>query len=576
MSADPCLELNQYSCGNWRNDQPEGHYKFYSVEEKLNYEVDKEFVDYFSNERALRNKPKFVRKANDFYKSCEANPEFNAMFYVKWLKKYEKIKWALLVPQYADDGVDAVAVDANDADYDWLYVLAVARKYGMNDIFIQQTLINKGQSSPQLMLHLSRNTEQYGLQRINEYYATPINNTLDIPAGSKDFMDYFNEAMDFEYLLKEVEIKENQENQVLKVKDLPYPWLKRYLKVILDNQLLNEEMEVAITNMSYFEALNKLIKEYKSDFLSRYVEIRFLVYLYRPRYWSCIQLTRSLMPMAMHWIYVDLHPIPELEFQEIQEMFDKIEQNINQTLHEDDRKVVPKESFSKLNSLKLKIGNLPRQDTVKTLEAYYSSLKLNPYHFFSNHLQLLKLYFDFNQRTTLDNEWRANPQKFFDISEKFRDLKELNSHYLPTINVLLLPSYFLRPPIYHPYFEDIYKYSSLGYVLGSGIYRTLEIPDIIENEQNLLVDIGGVAASFRTFFSAATNAPQISLKEEFLKLLTPQQLFIINSMQRQCSIFSSSPGSVYKWTKFLPEVSSAFNCKFYSFMQEYSLMKDYK
>lgn len=578
VARDPCLEFNSYSCASWWPKQPQDQYDYMSVRDKIKYVANREFQDYFANEKLLKNKPKFVRQAYNFYKSCQANPELNAMHYVKWLKKYEHIKWALLAPQkpvhnadynYEEDGRDDTDNDDDDdnsEEYDWLNVLTVARKYGMNDIFIQETLASWGPNNEFLMIHLSRNTQKYGFQRLVDVYVVDINKTIEIPSGKKDIMDYYNEVMDFETRLKDIEIKEvNQTEEVLQLKDLPFEWLRRYVKLILNNDKLNDEMLVKLSHRAYFEALDKLIKEYRPARLSRLVEMRFLAYLYQHHNLPCIQLTRSLLPMAMSWIFEDLHPLTGEDHQEIQKIFNQTLKYINQTLFEVEPKdTIPAETLRKLSNLKLKIGNLPRQDTVKILEAYYSNINLNPYHYFSNHLQLLKLYTEFNQKTTLATEWSKNPEIFFDISESIPEFDELYINYIPSINVLLLPSYYLIPPIYHPYYENVYKYSSLGTILAWGILSSLQIP------QNILVHIGSLKAAYHALFSGDGDSRAISADHKIIETplqnLTQQQLFFVNSMYLDCS-WSSKTAYSTKWAKYVPEFVTAFNCTYYGFMQ---------
>ncbi|XP_058974985.1 uncharacterized protein LOC101889416 [Musca domestica] len=558
---DPCLEFHSYSCAGWWPKQPQDQFDYMSVRDKIKYVANREFQDYFSNEKLLKSKPRFVRQANNFYKSCQANPELNVMHYIKWLKKYEHIKWALLAPQkpvfiadynYEEEGGDGGdnADDDDDDDYDteeydWLHVLAVARKYGMNDIFIEESLASTGPNKEFLIMHLSRNTQKYGFQRLMNGNVYQINKTIEIPPGKKDMIDYYNEVMDFETRLKDIEIKEtNHTEEVLQLKDLPFEWLRRYVKLILDNDKLNEEMLVTLSHRSYFEAVDKLIKEYRPARLSRLVEMRFLVYLYQQHNIPCIELTRSLLPMAMSWIFEDLHPLSQDEHNEIQQIFNQTLKYLNQTLVEVEPKhTVPAETLRKLGEIKLKIGNLPRQDTVKILEAYYSNINLNPYHYFSNHLQLLNLYTEFNQKTTLASEWNKNPEIFFDISEGMPKFDELYTRYLPSINVLLLPSYYLIPPIYHPYYENIYKYSSLGTILASGILSSLEIPGINEKDQNMLAHVGSLKAAYHALFSPDHGSPiseDRTIIETQLQNLTQQQLFFVNSLYRDCSWSSGS------------------------------------
>lgn len=68
-----------------------------------------------------------------------------------WLQENLNVTWALLGDEDGDgDGDDA-------ATYDWIHTLATMRRYGMNNIFVEESVAAKNLLEPsKKILHLKK------------------------------------------------------------------------------------------------------------------------------------------------------------------------------------------------------------------------------------------------------------------------------------------------------------------------------------------------------------------------------------------------------------------------------------
>ena len=236
------------------------------------------------------------------------------------------------------------------------------------------------------------------------------------------------------------------------------------------------------------------------------MQTRFLRYLHANvpddfSEFNCISSTRRFMPTAMHWFYEYNHPLILNEYNTIFNIFNQIRQQFYNTLQKN------KHGFnirlvnylqSKLTLMKLKINNIPRVNTVATLEKFYQDLDLNETDFYGNHLKLLRFNFKAHQ-ALLDI---SKTVLGFTYLESAKFATGTSPYFREDVNTIFIPLTLLQPPIYNWHLDDVFKYSSLGFLIAHEMFHGFD-------EKGLLIDATGYErlVNFRNnnYFNASFN-----------------------------------------------------------------------
>ncbi|XP_005189465.3 neprilysin-1 [Musca domestica] len=561
IGADPCDDFYQYACGKWE----EYHEKIYNGRNQMlsmtDYEVNKELAQLL-NTMSLRRQPMFVKKVHAFYKSCIRVQQFDHFSYVDWMKAKENIKLPKLWTGRS-----------SRSHYDWVQTLAVMRRYGLNGIFIEEMMIHRRDDNTKTIIDLDKPVEGMGFVPLTYENLQDLLRYLDMPSNVKTFEKLWQEISEFEQRLEELQAIEDEEGtKLVKVKDLPLPWLNRYLATVFDYTLLDPNMEVYVQNLEYMQQLYDLLKKYSHHFVSRYLEVRFLWHLQQkgPRKFEpieCVDTLRNVMPLAMHWLYRQQHPeIPEYS-EGIQDMFGDIVQQFKQTLNENPLQFnasLLEYLTEKLNNIQLKIGNLPQHDSKMILEYFYDDLILSPIDFYGNHLKLLNSQFK-AAHSSHPNTLTRNISQFFNL-ETYGEGSSSSPYFLTRSNIIIVPFTTLRLPLYHPQYENIYKYSSLGSTLAHEIFHGFDrmglsvdyrgrmnawqfntalatpkfagnyncvrelYPDVVDEK---IADISGLRYAYSTFFQLFPNATE-DTKRLRGQQMSLKKIFFLNFAQLFC------------------------------------------
>ncbi|XP_075156715.1 membrane metallo-endopeptidase-like 1 [Haematobia irritans] len=555
----PCSNFYEYACGNWFANHGAGSRSYDSVIEMINYEVNTELIQFMENTR-MTDKPEFVKKAHAFYTSCGVEYEFKTLPYVKWLEEHEGHKSALL----------SSSQDVQ-AKFDWVHTLAIMRKHNLNGVFINELLKPKDGFGSPVIVEISKFKNENGLYTLSNYEVEELNKTFSHPPGVKHMAEYYEEIYEFENLLAKLdEIKETEhDSKVIAVKDLPFAWLKKYLEIVLNQKSLDPNMEIYLSDLHYLESLDALLKEYDDVFLSRYLEVKFLMNYYwaykRGSSMDCIRHTRGLMPMAMHWIYEQLHPELEQEVAVVIEIYEKTLNEIKKTLHSDKSGLIAPASIEKLDKLHFKVGNLPRPETVQILESFYGNLTLSYSDYYGNQMRLLEFYFDNYHEQSTYSEIK-NIQHFFNVTEDYQSGMGIHPIYLETSHVIIVPFELLRSPIYHWGYDRFFKQSSLGTIIGQYIYSALDSDNLGKSNMEQIAQIGSIHASYEIIFS---DKPENLNKSKFIGKMMDmplEQVFFLNAAQYYCENYAN-PGILNNILSKLGIFSSTYDCQLNSFLK---------
>ncbi|XP_046803209.1 membrane metallo-endopeptidase-like 1 [Lucilia cuprina] len=601
LKANPCNDFYQFACGNWDEVFLEAGTKYYEPITMLDYNVNKEMSGVFKR-FIPRNKPKFIQNAYNYYTSCVDLSKYEAVKYLVWLKANDQFKWpSLWTPP------------KKNTQFDWVQTLAKMRTYGLNDVFIQQIVMSQINDVKSFIIDIDKPVMDDGFKPLTEVNLNVLMNSLPAAISTEELQKLWLEIESFEKKLQELdEIEdsevENEEDYIkersIYVKDLPLDWLKDYLKVILNQTDLNPHMPLYIQNIPYMKALDSLLKQYTQRFICKYLEIRFLWHLHQdgPANFldeDCLSSTRSLMSTAMHWLYEEQHPELAREYASIYEMFNNVRKHFNNTIIKNNHgfnATVIEYLQNKINNMKLRLNNIPRSGTVATLEKFYQPLDLDAEKFYENHLKLLRFNFEARQQllnsktTILDFTYLENSETGSSSSPFF----------VQNANYIFVPLTLLQPPIYSPDMDDIYKYSSLGFLLAHEMFHGFDdsglLTDangsmsLIQFEENPLfnasfncllelnplvisekiADVSGLRYAYQAFFDANPDArtktrriygQEISMSKVFF--LNFAQFFCGNTSPDEFSSMSDHGSDRERVTDALthfPEFAKTFSC----------------
>ncbi|XP_073831810.1 uncharacterized protein [Musca autumnalis] len=561
MDYNPCFDFYQYACYKW-SDLHEGHHDNYtSVAEMLNYEMNMEIIGYLEK-TPVKDMPGFVGALKNFYVSCAKSQEFSLLKFMQWMEKEGKMKWALFTPNDDSKTVE---------EFSWPTTLAMFRKYGFNDIFLKYSV--KSQDLFKFMTYFNKpHYDTYPF--MNSYQLEEYNSSIPLPQGTMDFMKLWEIIDKFEDKLNE--IKAEKEEKIFKFSELPYPWMKQYLTALMKPVIPDANMEITIDNVAYMEAFDNIIKEYDGLFLCRYLEIRFLHYLEmankRDSPNECMTNARSFLPMAIEWIYEQLHPELVHETPKIHQMFESVVKNINKTLHMDKYGLIPQEFFTKLETLNLMVGSSLREHDKQFLEDYYATLSLTTNDYYGNYLQLLALNSNLELNYfAYDSTYRLNSDEFvFKIPAHKYD-SDIKIQYNPYMNLLILPLGLLRPPVYDVAFDDIFKQSSLATLMGKGILESFlgKQYGFSDEEVQKIAGVTSMHAAYETFFSSLTEEDirKYLSMFGFTTLQQLKQMFFLNAVYYNCEWYSRNSERVGYMVNNLSDFLETYDCKFNSFLR---------
>uniref|UniRef100_A0A1I8Q421 Peptidase M13 N-terminal domain-containing protein n=1 Tax=Stomoxys calcitrans TaxID=35570 RepID=A0A1I8Q421_STOCA len=563
VEANPCANFYQYACGKWSQvhavcDNPESPYT--TAIDKVNYEINLEYVQYL-DAMIIRNKPEFAQKAHAFYKSCLSaglNKDNNLKNVIRIMQGNANMKWALL----------------GQTPFDWVRTLAVLRRYGLNGIWIEEDVYDSYGDTFKSVIDLDKPTQGGGFTPMTyedlKYITESLGKTLNAVEPARQLSD---RIVKFEVQLRQLElVKDHVGLKQVAVKDLPLPWLQQYLSIVLNRSPLNPNMKVQIQNVAYMKELDALLQSQESGFLCRYLELRFLWQLGQTPKTSnktnCVAATRGFQSLAMNWIYEQEHPELEQEIPRIYEIFNNIVAYIRHKMKADRSGIVTPKVLNKLDKIKLKVGNLPRINTIEVLNSFYAALSLSPHDFYGNLLNISHFYFNVSH-SGYGNYLSHNVDELF-YADSYVTGSTFLPYYLNTPNVMMAPLTLMRQPFYHWGYGDVFTYSTLGNRFAILIIKDLMETCAVEAENlQKLVEISGFHSAYGAFRS---QLPEDQRDAYFAR--GAQIIFFLNSAQILCD--AAAAFDVNPFMTHFPEFSDVFDCKLRHFLKAFEKLQEEK
>lgn len=570
LKAKPCDNFYNYACGNWDTIYEGANKNFIETVTMLDYNVNMEMHRYLDRS-TIRNKPKFEIELRKYYNSCKNLSKYEAVNYLLWLKLNDQFQWPAIWTR-----------PKKNKQFDWVKTLAKMRTYGFNDVFIQQIFIQKMDDATVFLIDLDKPVKDLGFKALTKENLDIIMQSLPAAIETNNLNKLWQEIKEFEELLTEIdEISDIsvedfdafEMERVIKFKDLPLDWLKDYLRIILNQTTISPDMELYIQNKPYMIALDNLLKRYTSRFITRYLEIRFLWYLHvrGPTNFlevDCLSSIRSLMPTAMHWLYEQQNPDLVKEYDTIYEMFSNLRKFFGKTIQKNIHgfnSTIVQHLQTKLDHMKLKLNNIPRVDTIATLEKFYKDLDLNALDFYGNFLKLLR--FDFKTHLDLlDKNKRILGSTYLEEADTG---PSSSPFFIQSVNTVFIPLTLLQQPVYHGHLDDVYKYSSLGFLIAHEMFHGFDDTGLLTNANGTIslinydenavfnaslnclmeinptvisekiADISGLRYAYQAYFDTYPDAVNQTIRL-YGKVMPMTQVFFLNFAQFFCGNLTSN------------------------------------
>ncbi|XP_061398234.1 neprilysin-2-like [Musca vetustissima] len=566
LNVDPCENFYEYACGKWQEYQvSEGGEDIYTEMLGLaSYKANKELARKL-DVMELNDMPDFVKKFKIAYDSCVTLKDFDLLHYVKWLRNNENITLPAMDEFNYED----------TQNFDWIESLAVLRRYGLNRILIQENMIVTNNDTKKMILSIGQPEDNF--LKLTSKNLKSLLNSMSISLDPMDFQILWQEIQQIEQRIKimQMDEEEQSDDMYVKLKDLTLPWLRKYLSRLLNQSVLDDNIEVQIVNINYLVSLvDNLTKDFNNFQICKYLAIRFLWLLHQNTptnfsHWECADMLHSLLPLASNWLYREQHSQLTYIVPEMEQIFQNIVLQFNQSLNEQKSFLNPK-SFQylskKLWAIKLKIGNLPEIRTTEFVEHFYGNISLSSEDFYGNHLKLLDFAF-YATHVIVPNIPQTDSMQYFYIFSLDDNILP-SPYYDVDQNIVVVPYTSLRPPIYHRNFEQVYKYSALGSAIGHEIFhcfdntglqfdatglintaeynRILETPIIAKNIKcinNLnpasldekIADISGLRYTYKAFVK---QFPKAHTQTRLIhgKSMKLTEIFFLNFAQYYCDI----------------------------------------
>ncbi|XP_011291587.1 uncharacterized protein LOC101899856 [Musca domestica] len=487
-SYSPCSQFYPYVCNKWPDNHKEDKYNYDSVGGMLFHEINMEIKEYLETS-TVSNMSDQVKLIKDFYVSCVEGKDYKPLEFMHRLEKEENMKWALLTP-----------LEDKDVVFDWPSTKAVFRKYGLNDLLVEQWT-----------------TSRERFEYIKESDMEQFKETIPLPQGAMDFLDLWKDLDEFEDKFGTMSVDE-EEKKEYKFKDIPYPWLKKYLSAMVEPPGLKANTKFTFDNIESLKSLDKLLKQYDNVFLCRYLEVRFLLYLEKA---GILGKPNECLSMA-----------------------------------------------TTLLNLPLQVGYLNSENATKYLEIIYGNLTLNPQDYYGNYLKLLNFHFE------LEVYLAHGSKDIFYNSPTYKvEAWDFGTQYNAKLNHLIIPLAVLRPPLYHLAYEDIFKHSALGSFIASKIFDPLHLMHGVKSSDVYnLADITSLQSPFQIYFSSLNSKSNRIEKYQSLFNITSQlelkQLFYINAVHYLCASDYEDTDRVNLIVGKLNDFNEAFDCKLNKFLKE--------
>ncbi|GAB0092501.1 Neprilysin-4 [Sergentomyia squamirostris] len=428
-------------------------------------------------------------KAKQLYGSCMNHDLLVAKGITPLLELMESLGgWPVLDPHW------------NESNFDWIALMAHLRLFN-NDLLIMEWVGPDIKNSDENIIQFDQTslglpTRDYFILESNaiylDAYRVYMAKIVELLGANVETAERTaSEIVSFETELAKITMPQEKRQNVsllyrrVNISDLmemiPGIDFQRYLTIVLERPVAADET-VVIYAMEFMKHLVELLADTPPRTVANYLLWRFARHrtgnlddrfqeakqkfyfsLYGreqspPRWKTCVAQVNTIMGMALGSMFVRKY-FDENSKEDTLLMTQELQESFREIINETDWMDLPTKHLAtaKVDAMSLKIGYPDYILTRSELNAKYIDMKIDPYNYFENSLNVLK-HLTRTEHAKLGQPvnktaWNTAPAI-------------VNAYYSRNKNQIMFPAGILQPPFYHKYFPRALNYGGIGVVIG--------------------------------------------------------------------------------------------------------------
>ncbi|XP_037824791.1 endothelin-converting enzyme homolog [Lucilia sericata] len=479
----PCEDFYEYACSNYSRENPDENYK--EITQKLDYEMNKKLLEYISKQTYIPGKQTFCDKMLLYWESCKSETQRDLKKYFEDIRPGGQLSWPLLADTKR-------WLEANET-FDFWSLLGNMQSYGLNNVLLKQEIERNREGMLHIWLAPAIADDEEGTLPDNKVLEVLLK-TLGIEHTELIIQQLYNVDLKLKNMSARYDSSANHIRNISWTDiDILHPLfnVKLYLENLLGSEINNISV-ITIENPEYIIYFNRKYwspKELKD--LCNYLMLKFLYYLAKDSTTAftpiaCIKDLRRKFDLAVNFSYY--HNFFQKEETKFIKALAKLNRQIKATMLKYFEKNFLKLNCeqiifleTKLNEIKIIIGNLPADKSFYAVENFYKDISpLSKENYFKNHLLLLKHRF----RNSL--LYKQN-QTHFIVSDNHMGAVS-SPFYVPQQNMVVIPFGSLQLPLYHYNQTPLEQLSLLGFVLAHELTHAFDTTGLNFDQYGLPLD----------------------------------------------------------------------------------------